>query len=661
MLPKKIIIYFPHEKMPAVKNTLFQNLETVFSSSIQLQSVYSGDLAPDELLRADLFLVLIMDGVNDLKGHVSNLNDAVAITRSLRKSVLPQIISIPEGSDVLVVNRNYSLVMEFANDLLELGLTNINWIPYKKEEEEAGLYHSVSWAICPNERGYVPSYIPHVIDIGERCIDTYTMIRIASKLHLHSEEIESRLIQYAQSLAEPESSIANQYFDNYLKTALLQNYVHYNSEGLLLCDPTYRCLYLNEYVKSLLPCGSYQDRELLQQMIPQICQEDFYSGMADIADEHFLIIKKPVWIDQVLAGYCITFQTEKCIHDLNADVNAELSNNNLTARHRFEDICHHSFQMSSVIQRARQAASTDYPVLIQGESGTGKELFAQSIHNESPRRSNPFIAINCAAIPQSLLESELFGYEGGAFTGARRQGKAGLFERAGGGTLFLDEIGDMPAALQASLLRAIQEKQIMRVGGEKLISVDVRLIGATNKDLFEEVEKKHFRADLYYRLNTIPLTIPPLRQRAGDIPLLLRKFLGQSWTFLSSSQIEYLSRQPWPGNVRQLENFTHYYQTTHSLDGFFHPGEVLTPKKMPANADGSHHYIRQRILFHIAQATAPGHGIGRAAILERLHGENINCSDASLRQFLMELQDKGLITIARGRTGCRVTEAGRSE
>jgi two-component system response regulator AtoC len=199
-------------------------------------------------------------------------------------------------------------------------------------------------------------------------------------------------------------------------------------------------------------------------------------------------------------------------------------------------------------------------VLILGESGTGKELVARAIHDASPRRSHKFVAINCAAIPAALLESELFGHVRGAFTDAVRD-KPGLFEDADGGTLFLDEVGELPLALQAKILRVLQESEIRRVGDTASIKVDVRLVAATLRDLSVDVAEGRFREDLFYRLNVVPLTIPPLRERAEDIPQLARFFAHRhaarhhrGEVLLSDVAIEALGRQPWPGNVRELEN-----------------------------------------------------------------------------------------------------------
>jgi formate hydrogenlyase transcriptional activator len=206
-------------------------------------------------------------------------------------------------------------------------------------------------------------------------------------------------------------------------------------------------------------------------------------------------------------------------------------------------------------------APVDSAVLVQGETGTGKEVVAQAIHEASPRRKNRFVALNCAAIPAALLESELFGHERGAFTGAVAQ-TIGRFQAADGGTLFLDEIGDLPLELQPKLLRVLQEKQVERLGGGRAFQVDVRVIAATNQGLWHMVQERTFRADLYYRLNVFPINLPPLRERPGDIRLLVAHFLrifaqrqGKSVDYVSDQVMTAIEKYSWPGNIRELQNF----------------------------------------------------------------------------------------------------------
>jgi sigma-54 dependent transcriptional regulator, acetoin dehydrogenase operon transcriptional activator AcoR len=231
------------------------------------------------------------------------------------------------------------------------------------------------------------------------------------------------------------------------------------------------------------------------------------------------------------------------------------------AKYEFKDIIGNSSTFNKQIEIAKIAARTNSKVLIIGESGTGKELFAQAIHNYSHRRNEPFVAISCAAIPRDLIESELFGYKGGAFTGARREGQMGKFELANKGTLFLDEVNGLPLDLQAKLLRVLQQKEITRLGDNRTIPVDVKVIAASNIDLLSEVENKNFREDLYYRLNVVEVVIPPLRERAGDLILLINHILsrhcnemGIKKPEISNEAIEVMRTYHWPGNVRELEN-----------------------------------------------------------------------------------------------------------
>lgn len=231
------------------------------------------------------------------------------------------------------------------------------------------------------------------------------------------------------------------------------------------------------------------------------------------------------------------------------------------AKYNWKTIVGNSVLMQEVKSMASRSAKTDSNVLINGESGTGKELFAHAIHNESKRCEGPFVKINCAAIPKDLLESELFGYEEGAFTGAKKQGKIGKFELASGGTIFLDEIGDMPLEMQVKILRVLQEKEIERIGGTKTIPVDCRIIAATNRDLKERIRENAFREDLYYRLNVINIEVPPLRNRKEDIEVLTLKLmeklsnsLGKYVNNITVDALESLKSYNWPGNIRELEN-----------------------------------------------------------------------------------------------------------
>ena len=264
-----------------------------------------------------------------------------------------------------------------------------------------------------------------------------------------------------------------------------------------------------------------------------------------------------------VTGALLTLQDAGLIHRADSHLRSEKRPRQLTARYRFSHLLGGSPAFLHACSTARRYAASNSTVLIIGESGTGKELMAQAIHNESACSSGPFVAVNCAAFPEPLLESELFGYEEGAFTGSRRGGKPGLFEVAHTGTIFLDEIGDMPLTLQTRLLRVVQEKEVVRLGGLRPIPVNVRIIAATHQPLRQRVEEQRFREDLYYRLNILQLRLPPLRERTEDIPLLALQMLYAALRRAGSSLpadlalaplMPVLRRHRWPGNVRELEN-----------------------------------------------------------------------------------------------------------
>jgi DNA-binding NtrC family response regulator len=286
----------------------------------------------------------------------------------------------------------------------------------------------------------------------------------------------------------------------------------------------------------------------------------------------------------------------------------------LGERYSLRNIVGRSPKMLALLGAVEQVAATDATVLVHGESGTGKELIAQALHFAGKRAGGPFVGVSCAALPESLLEDELFGHERGAFTGADRR-KPGRFELAHGGTLFLDEIGDVSPAMQAKLLRVLEERSFQRVGGTETVRADVRLVAATNKDLEKLVSQGTFRADLYYRIKVVTLRMPPLRERAEDIPLLVNHFLLQfkerhSRTIkgVDSSAMRILTAYPWPGNVRELRNCVEEMVVLAR-------GDVLTEADLPAPLAG---FDLSRHIFTV-QAGTPLSEIERNAILHTLH------------------------------------------
>ena len=268
----------------------------------------------------------------------------------------------------------------------------------------------------------------------------------------------------------------------------------------------------------------------------------------------------PVVVDGEVLGAVSTYQDITEVQKLEQKIRIKLSEKGFVAQYSFPDIVHKSSVVSECIRTSQKYANFDTSVLIVGPSGVGKELFAQSIHNSSKRKNSPFVAINCAALPETLIESELFGYVEGSFTGATKKGKAGLFEMAHGGTVFLDEISELPLLLQGRLLRVLQEKQVMRIGDNKLIPVDVRIICATNRDLRSLASQNQFRVDLYFRIAILTLYVPSLNERADDIELLSRHFVKdfgfkyrKTRMTLDAEGIKYLRDYVYEGNVRELQ------------------------------------------------------------------------------------------------------------
>ena len=312
-----------------------------------------------------------------------------------------------------------------------------------------------------------------------------------------------------------------------------------------LNNPTSREAFYQQVIKPILPMtDARHDGEVLEWK-----------------KERYIYQIRPYEIESKIAGSIICIQSFNRYQSMDNKARKNLAKSGLKASYHFDDILTENQNTLHCIDTCKKYSKLDSTILILGESGSGKELIAQSIHNESLRSNMPFVAINCAALQEDLLESELFGYVEGAFTGSKRGGHIGVFEMAQRGTLFLDEIGDISLKMQSKLLRVLEERQIIRVGGEQFIPIDVRIICATNRDLLELVQQGKFRSDLYYRINVLQVILPPLRGRKEDIPLLLKHFLLHfsktmrlPMATLSAGALDLFVRYPWPGNIRELRN-----------------------------------------------------------------------------------------------------------
>lgn len=351
----------------------------------------------------------------------------------------------------------------------------------------------------------------------------------------------------------------------------LHSVLEHLQEAVLATDESGRVTSVNPPMAQLLGlAASDAVGKLLDTLAPELSVSSVLNSGKDEIAQVIEFRHSPFIVNRIairerggLAGAVLTLYDAKNIRNADTRLRAASRSRKPVARYFFDQIAGVSPVFIRTKGLAQHYAATGSTVLLTGESGTGKELFAQAIHNASPRSGKPFVAINCAAFPEPLLESELFGYEDGAFTGSRKGGKAGLFEVAHTGTVFLDEIGDMPLSLQTRLLRVLQEKEVMRLGSTDTIPVDVRIISATHQPLLEMVKAGRFRKDLYYRLNILNLKLPPLRERVEDIPDLVKQLFGIALSKLGLAhptaefidKIEpVLCRYDWPGNVRELEN-----------------------------------------------------------------------------------------------------------
>jgi transcriptional regulator with PAS, ATPase and Fis domain len=345
-------------------------------------------------------------------------------------------------------------------------------------------------------------------------------------------------------------------------------------------------------------------------------------------------------------------------------VRKELLGSGYYAKYRFEDIIGTSQSIVKMKKIAEKIAGTDLSVLIEGENGTGKELFASAIHNASQRAAEPFVAINLSALPDQLAESELFGYEEGAFTGAKKGGKIGLFQQAGGGTLFLDEIGDISLVMQGKLLRVLQEHEVMKVGGDRIIPVDVRIIAATNRNLKEMIKAGTFRQDLYYRLKECSIVIPALNQRREDIPLIAANWMKRKYgdtMELATDVVEDLAAQDWPGNVRELLNSLKFAVAVSS-------GNVVRAQDFPAwtyeNAektkDDDTDEALMKMLSAVRTINGEGHIAGRAAVLRCIRQWDTGVTEYMVRKYIDRLIKEGLLTKNAG-YGLGLTEKGNDK
>lgn len=410
-------------------------------------------------------------------------------------------------------------------------------------------------------------------------------------------------------------------------------------EGYLFCTPDGKVIKRNAIVENMLHIPETQKggpltlQELgLQESVlaPLLHAGKLLNKTVNSRGYRLLFNGNAILSNNRIVRLLLTVESLDSVRSMENSLRKGIIKSGYYARYSFSDIVGKSAALQTAVETARLYAESSSTVLITGESGTGKELFAQSLHQASPRSQGPFVAINCAALPEDILESELFGYVKGTFTGARNEGKAGVFELADKGTIFLDEIGEVSLKLQAKLLRVLQEKEITRVGDNRTISIDVRVIAATNRNLMEAVRGKSFREDLFYRICVLSLDLPPLRQRKEDIPLLLDRLLeknGRPNSHFSDTAMQALLSYDWPGNVREVGNFVERLIILEK-NTFFEDTIVRRAMLQPGTPPSAAHYIEEdpdeqilqmlRECMGNRQETAKRLGISRNTLWRRL-------------------------------------------
>ncbi|WP_195947780.1 sigma-54 interaction domain-containing protein [Paraclostridium bifermentans] len=609
-------------------------------------------------------------------------SDAQIIIPNLtfEKSSFEKICKINKNETVFVYNLSKSMALETIAIIYRLGVDIPNLIPCYPEMKKIP---ENSIVLTPGEKLNIEAKNCKIIDLEYRIIDLSSIADIAMKLNLErliQEDLVKKFmdkivpISYiTEKLLVTQTKLENQ-FDFLLSAiddgiigvsneGIVQFYSHVAREILSINGNEMIGKYIGEYVKSL------DFDQIIKKEVP------YFQKLIKVNNIDINMEVKYTHIS-VFNGFIIKVSKFHQAEKKQAKLRAQLMSSGNVSKYNFDDIIGCSDSIKNTKKIAYKMAQSDSSILIIGESGTGKELFAQSIHSASRRSQGPFVAVNCSTFQEGLLQSELFGYDEGAFTGARKGGKIGLFELANKGTIFLDEIGEMDLNSQATLLRVIQEKQIRRVGSDKIIDVDIRIIAATNRDLKKLVCENKFRKDLFYRLNVLPLKIAPLRNRNEDVFLIFESFkknLDVKFS-LSDELVEVFKTYSWEGNIRELRNLVEYCSyldksiieiydlPEYMLESIKHKDYCLelSNKNDIKNISNLKRDLRDYIfvLEKINNAYVLKQRIGRRKIYEYALEEKIFLTEQQIRSILIELQEFGFVKILSGRGGSVITEKG---
>lgn len=545
------------------RKMLCAQLEDIIGDFVVIDSFSLEEHMPDPPLKNRLVLLSSHLIAEEAKPFIGTGCEVITASRTVNFENIDKLLYLPAGTKALYVNDFPETVAESIENLLALGIDHIEYIPYYPGKQNN---QHIPLAITPGEVNLVPEFVNEVVNLGPRLIDMTTIMEIIKRFQLLEEkggEISKKytrkIIELSKTLASTtrETSKLNKHFKQVLDGV---------NDGILAVDYRGKVTVLNEILETALKVSSKASvGKYIQDVIPDMDLAQFI--LTDSSEDNrvftirgcdFVVHRIHLATEQ---SYVATFKDVHETLKLERTLRRELIKKGYVAKYTFPDIIGSSPAIHKTKTIAAKLARTDLTILLEGESGTGKELFASAIHNESLRASSTFLAINFSALSEDLIESELFGYEEGAFTGAKKGGKMGLFEQANGGTIFLDEIGDISLKIQARLLRVLQEKEIMRIGGSKIIPINVRVIAATNKDLLRMIETGKFREDLYHRLKVLYVHLPELRNRKSDISSLIAHFVaqsGRSSVQFTPEVMERLRSYEWFGNVRELKNTLDY-------------------------------------------------------------------------------------------------------
>lgn len=672
---------------PSAGKAYAEQVKRVFGNRVMVRNYSTMDGSAANMEVCDLYMTSTdaLDAMGDPGRYIPSGAQRMELLVTYRKEAISILQGLPKGITVLYVNITEMMAREAVTQLEQLGITHLKFILYAPG---TALSETPEIAVTPDEERYVPAGVKKVINLGQRTCSSDTMIEAALRLGYDDLLEAAEFKQYLDSVC------ANTYyFDRMLdRSGRLESQfdilMEVLDQGVIAVNEHGEVYAINKaaYDITRLPPGrgiGQMGWELFPYIPFQQCLKEKTETppqVVRVAGNMVAVYVRPVMRRNICVGGVAILQQFNEMERRQNELRGQLMNKGHRAKYCFDDVIGSSQAIIRTKNILKKMAGTESPVLLIGETGTGKEIFAHSVHNASRRRKQPFVAINCGAMPENLLESELFGYEEGAFTGARKGGRPGLFEFAHQGTLFLDEVEGMSPALQVKLLRVLQEREIMRVGGNQIIHVDVRIVAATNEELERKVAAGTFRRDLYYRLNALPVLIPPLRDRDGDVFDLLADFrLRLGGVFQLSDEVKTLfSEYHWPGNIRELHNVADYLNftgnrviTRSDLPPIFGGSQASLPvpvKEDPllaGKSDRSFVFLpespskTERILLEILYETnREGKCIGREGLLLEAGRRNVILSQPQVRKVLSELEHQGFVAISRGRGGSKITEKG---